>query len=206
MAGWWDGRWQNGRREVGARGKIIVQQLVTLDGFAADTENDVSFFESVTDWAESDADQLRFLDSLSVIALGSRTYRMFAGFWPTEQSSREIIAEKLNALDKVVFSRSLERAPWGEYPDCRVVAGDAAVALREIANEASGAVVVWGSLSLTDQLFQAGAVDEIRWRICPIVLGSGRRALPTGYSTGAMRLLGSKEYDSGLLTVDYELL
>ena len=187
-------------------GKIIVQQLVTLDGFAADTENDVSFFESVTDWVESDADQLRFLDSLSVMALGSRTYQMFAGFWPTEQSRREVIADKLNALDKVVFSRSLERAPWGEYPDGRIVEGDAAVVLREIADDTSENVVVWGSLLLTDQLFQSGAVDEIRWRICPIALGSGRRALPAGYSTGAMRLLGSKAYDSGLLTVDYALI
>ena len=184
-------------------GKIIVQQLVTLDGFAADSEGDVSFFESVTDWRESDADQLVFLNSLSVMALGSRTYRMFAGYWPTEQSRREVIADKLNALDKVIFSRSLTSAPWGDFAAGLIVAGDAAETLRKVANETPGDVVVWGSLSLTDQLFQSGGVDEMRWRVCPIALGSGRRALPPGYSTGAMRLLGSKAYDSGLLTVDY---
>ncbi|MCP2032864.1 dihydrofolate reductase [Okibacterium sp. HSC-33S16] len=187
-------------------GKIIVQQLVTLDGFAADSEGDVSFFESVEDWAESDRDQLAFLNSLSLMALGSRTYRMFAGYWPTEQSGREIIADTLNALDKVVFSRSLETAPWGTYSEARVVAGDAATTLRAIAHEAPGDVVVWGSLSLTDQLFSSGGVDEMHWRVCPIALGSGRKALPAGFSTGAMRLLGSKAYDSGLLTVDYALI
>jgi hypothetical protein len=55
-------------------------------------------------------------------------------------------------------------------------------------------------------LFQSHGVDEIRWRICPIALGGGRRALPAGYSTGAMRLLRCKAYSSGLLTVDYALL
>lgn len=187
-------------------GRIIVQQLVTLDGFAADTEGDVSFFESVPKWKESDADQLAFLDTISLIALGGTTYRMFAGFWPTEQSRRELIADKLNALDKVVFSRSLSRAPWGDYPDARVVAGDPAATLREIADETTGDVVVWGSLSLTDQLFSSRGIDILSWRICPIALGSGRRALPAGCSTGAMRMLRGKIYDSGLVTVDYELL
>ena len=187
-------------------GKIIVQQLVTLDGFAADSEGDISFFESVADWTQSDADQFAFIDSLSVMALGSRTYRMFAGYWPTDQSANEIIAEKLNALDKVVFSRSLSAAPWGDYSEGRIVAGDAAATLRNVANQTSGDVVVWGSLTLTDQLFQSGGVDEIRWRICPIALGGGRRALPAGYSTGAMQLLRSTAYNSGLLTADYGLL
>ncbi|GGE97521.1 dihydrofolate reductase family protein [Mycetocola zhadangensis] len=187
-------------------GKIIVQQLVTIDGFAADAEGDISFFESVSDWTQSDADQLTFLDSLSLMALGRKTYRMFAGYWPTEQSSAEIIADKVNALDKVVFSRSLDRAPWGDYPAGRVVAGDAAQTLRALADDAPGDVVVWGSLTLTDQLFQSGGVDEVRWRVCPMALGGGRRALPVGYSTGAMRLLRSKTYDSGLLTADYALL
>jgi dihydrofolate reductase len=186
-------------------GKIIVQQLVTLDGFAADSEGDVSFFESVEDWTESDRDQLAFLDSLSLMALGSRTYRMFASYWPTEQSNGEIIADKLNALDKVVFSRSLDRAPWGDNVEGQVIAGDATTTLRAIARRMPGDVVVWGSLSLTDQLFSSGGVDEMHWRVCPIALGSGRKALPSGFSTGAMRLLGSKAYSSGLLTVDYAL-
>jgi dihydrofolate reductase len=186
-------------------GKIIVQQLVTLDGFAADSEGDVSFFESVPEWADSDADQLAFLDSISLIALGSNTYRMFAGFWPTEQSHREVIADKLNTLDKVVFSRSLDRAPWGDFAEARVVSGEPTPTLRTLAEHTSGDVTIWGSLSLTDQLFRSGGVDVLSWRICPIALGSGRRALPAGYSTGAMRLLSSTTYASGLLTVDYEL-
>ena len=102
-------------------GKIVVQQLVTLDGFAADGNGDVSFFDSVTEWSDSDADQLAFLDTVSLIALGANTYRMFAGYWPTEQSRSEIIADKLNAMDKVVFSRSLDRAPWGDFTEAREV-------------------------------------------------------------------------------------
>lgn len=187
-------------------GKIIVQQLVTLDGFAADVDGDVGFFEAVPDWTDSDRDQLEQLDSISVMVVGARTYRMFAGFWPTDLSRGEVIADKLNALDKVVFSRSIDRAPWGDYPDATIVAGDAAGILRGLADEAPGDVVVWGSLSLTGQLFESGAVDEVQWRICPIAIGRGRRAFPDGFSTGAMRLVSSTVYDSGLLTVSYALV
>lgn len=186
-------------------GNVIVQQVTSLDGYAADADGGISFFGAVENWTESDLDQLRQLDSISHMVLGSTSYRMFVDYWPTEQSRGEVIADKLNALEKVVFSRSLERAPWGEYPDARVVSGDAAKTLRRIADDAPGDVIVWGSLTLTDQLFAGGGVDRVQLRITPIVVGAGRGVFPPGFSTGALRLVESRAYASGLLTVDYAL-
>ena len=185
-------------------GKIFVQQLVTLDGFAADSAGNLEFFEAVPDWAEADADQLRSLDSVSVMAVGSTTYRMFASYWPTEQARGELIADKLNSLDKVVFSRSLDEAPWGDYSPATIVAGDAAATLRRIADDAAGDVIVWGSLSLADQLFREGGVDEVWLQICPVLLGEGRRLFPAGFAS-KLGLVESTAYDSGLLRVSYAL-
>ena len=186
-------------------GRILVQQLITLDGFAADAAGNLDFFESVTDWSEADADQLRSLDSISVVALGSTTYRMFASYWPTEQSRDELIADRLNSLDKVVFSRSLESAPWGEYAPATIVAGDASATLRGIADDAPGDVIVWGSLSLADQLFREGGVDEVWLQICPILLGGGKRLFPDGFAS-TLSLVDSKAYGSGLLRASYALV
>lgn len=186
-------------------GTIIVQQVTSLDGYAADPDGGISFFGAVEDWTESDLDQLGQLGTISHMVLGATTYRMFAEYWPTEQSRDEVIADKINALEKVVFSRSIDRAPWGDYPDARVVSGDAAETLRRIADDAPGDVIVWGSLSLTDQLFVAGGVDRVQLRITPIVVGAGRGVFPEGFSTGALRLVESRAYPSGLLTVDYAL-
>lgn len=186
-------------------GKIIVQQAVSLDGYAADADGGVSFFSAVEDWTEPDTEQLDQLDSISHMVLGGTTYREFVEFWPTEQSRDEIIADKLNALDKVVFSRTLERAPWGDHPDVRVVAGDPAQTLRGIAENAPGDLIVWGSLQLTDQLFRSGGVDEVQLRVCPMAIGSGRRVFPDGFATGALRLLRCRTYESGLIWADYAL-
>ncbi|GHD46414.1 reductase [Mycetocola manganoxydans] len=186
-------------------GRILVQQLVTLDGFAADSAGNLDFFESVTDWNEADADQLRSLDSISVMALGSTTYRMFASYWPTGQSRDELIADKLNSLDKVVFSRSLDKAPWGNHPPATIVAGDATATLRAIADDATGDVIVWGSPSLADQLFREGGVDEVWLQICPVLLGEGTRLFPDGFAS-QLALLESTAYDSGLLRASYALV
>lgn len=186
-------------------GNIIVQQVTSLDGYAEDADGGISFFGAVDSWDEPDLEQLDQLDSISHMALGATSYRMFADYWPTEQSRDEIIADKLNALEKIVFSRSLERAPWGEYPDARVVSGNAAETLRRIADEAPGDVIVWGSLTLTDQLFVGGGVDRVQLRVTPVVVGAGRRVFPDGFSTGRLRLVQSRSYPSGLLTVDYAM-
>src|SRR5262249_10891286 len=46
-------------------------------------------------------------------ALGRVTYRMFAGYRPTVRTGEEeSFADKFNSKNKVVFSHTLERAPW----------------------------------------------------------------------------------------------
>ena len=57
---------------------------------------------------------MEFLDSIDTILLGRVTYEMFAGHWPKVTSGADKpFADKLNAIPKVVFSRTLDRAPWG---------------------------------------------------------------------------------------------
>jgi len=57
--------------------KVIVQELVTVDGFVAGTEGELDFFESVADYSEVDRDNLQILEDVDTILLGANTYRMF---------------------------------------------------------------------------------------------------------------------------------
>ena len=62
------------------------------------------------------------MKSIDTILLGRVTYQMFAGYWPTVTEDEDSdFAAKLNATPKVVFSRSLERAPWGKWESARIV-------------------------------------------------------------------------------------
>lgn len=80
----------------------------------------------------SDRDQLEFLDTVDTILLGRRTYELFVGYWPTATTDREIIADRLNTLPKLVFSNTLSEAPWGSWSPARVVRGDAVTEVKQL--------------------------------------------------------------------------
>lgn len=90
---------------------VILQEFVTLDGLAAGPNDSVDFVPASTQGDQSFGQrQLDFMDSVDTILLGRVTYTMFAGYWPKVTSGEDKpFADKLNAIPKVVFSRSLDR-------------------------------------------------------------------------------------------------
>src|SRR5688572_215163 len=97
--------------------KVIFQQWVSIDGYAADKNGEVRFIESSTDSKYSDQEQLKWLDTIDTIILGANTYKLFVEFWPTATNDQEVIADKLNSIPKIVFSKTLVKAPWGKWPE-----------------------------------------------------------------------------------------
>jgi dihydrofolate reductase len=95
----------------------------------------------------------------------------------------------------VVFSRTLERAPWGGWEEARVVAGPASEEVRRLKEEPGKDLVVWGSLTLGESLERDGLVDEYRLFVCPVVLGQGRRLFGDGTPTRRLSRLETKTYD-----------
>ncbi len=99
--------------------KIILEEWLSLEGYATDKNGQLDFFPSTESNNYSDEDQLKFLDSIDTILLGRVTYNLFADFWPTATTDVEIIADKLSRIHKIVFSNTLEKAPWANGPTLR---------------------------------------------------------------------------------------
>src|SRR5260221_13098464 len=97
--------------------KVIFQEWLSMDGYAADQNNSPAFLESVTLNKYSDLDQLAFLETIDTILLGANTYKLFVDFWPTATNEQEVIADKLNSIPKIIFSGRLDKAPWGKWPE-----------------------------------------------------------------------------------------
>ena len=180
--------------------KVVVQQFVTLDGFAAGPNGELDF---VTE-SGADADptsspfvekQLAFIESLDMILLGAVTYRGFADYWPEQTTETQAIADALNATPKVVFSSTLESAPWGNWEPARLVSGSATEEVRRLKAEPGGDMIVWGSLTLSDSLMRDGLVDEYRLQILPVVLGRGKRFFEEGLPPQNLKLVESDTYD-----------
>ena len=95
--------------------KIVLTEWVSLDGYSSGPENDMSFVgESFN--AEMGAYEDAILDTADTLLLGRVTYESFAGSWPhvpdseTASEEEKRYARKLNAMRKVVFSRTLAAA------------------------------------------------------------------------------------------------
>jgi dihydrofolate reductase len=181
--------------------KVIVQQLVSADGFAADPSGGLDFFGAVSDYAEVDRDNLEQISSVDTILLGANTYRMFVEYWPTAED--EPMSRAVNTVRKLVFSSTLETAPWGGWNPAEVVRGDAADHVADLRRQPGGDIMVWGSISLTRSLFEAGLVDELQLRVIPVLIGAGRTLTPDSGNPRAMRLDEAKAYASGIVSLRY---
>ena len=184
--------------------RLILEEWLSLDGFAADRNDGLDFFPATDTDHFSDRDQLRFLDSVDTILLGRRTYELFAGVWPTASAEHEIIADRLNELPKLVFSNTLAEAPWGRWAPAQVVRGDAVSEIRRLKEQDGKHMVLWGSLSLAQTLIEARLIDEIHLQICPTIVGGGRRLFPDLDGYAHLKRVNVRTYDTGVVFVHYE--
>jgi dihydrofolate reductase len=151
---------------------IIVDEIVSADGFAARRDGSIDFFVDVDGLVDS-VGHVEGMRRVSAVLLGARTYEEFSAYWPGQDPDADV-----NRLPKHVLSSSLRSAPWGALPPAVVERGSAADVARRLCDSYDGDVVVWGSLSVARDLLQQDAVDEIWLRVVPVLLGSGRGFSP----------------------------
>lgn len=184
--------------------RLILEEWLSLDGFAADKDGKLDFFPANETDKFSDRDQLGFLDSVDTIVLGRRTYELFVDFWPTATTDKEIIADRLNTLPKVVFSNTLSGAPWGKWHPARVVRGDAVAEVKRLKAQDGKHMVLWGSLALAQDLIAADLIDEYHLQICPTILGGGRPLFPSLQGYANLKRVNVRTYDTGVVFLHYE--
>ncbi|HKO79719.1 MAG TPA: dihydrofolate reductase family protein [Chitinophagaceae bacterium] len=182
--------------------KLIFQEFLSLDGYAADKDHDTKFFEGPAFSEDSDDDLLAEMQRFDTILLGANTYKMFVDYWPDATVDEQIVADKLNSIPKIVFSKTLKKAPWGKWAAAKVVADDAVSFVKDLKAQDGKDMVLWGSISLAQDLMKANLIDEYQLRIVPVLLGAGT-LLFTKAGTHHLKLMKSKSYPSGLLLVHY---
>jgi len=186
-------------------GKIIVEQIVSADGYAAEADGGIGFFGSSRSLAEAENEQLRMMASVGAIVLGRNTYAMFAAYWPDADPRNERIAGPINALPKFVVSSTLASAPWGDRGDIDILCGDGVASLRALRKRIEDDIIVWGSLTLTDALLRAGEVDILRLRVVPVLIGAGRSFAPHDLGQRGLTLERAESFPGGHLVVAYSI-
>ena len=183
--------------------KLIIEEWISLDGYVIDQHGKLDFFPENETNKFADKDQLTFLEDADTILLGRNTYDLFVNYWPTVTTDKEIIADRLNATPKVVFSNIMPEAPWGNWAPARVVTGNAIDHIRELKTLPGQNMVVWGSISLAQDIIKAGLADELHLQICPTTTGGGTRLFPAEENYRQFKLTYTKAYENGLVLLKY---
>jgi dihydrofolate reductase len=181
--------------------KIIVFNQVSLDGYFVDKNGDMSWaHKNDAEWNTFVADNAK---GDATLLFGRITYHLMARFWPTAYAmeSMPIVAEGMNRLPKVVFSRTLDKATWN---NTRVVKGDLAAEVRKMKEETGSDMVIMGSGSVVSQLAQDRLIDEYEVVVNPIVLGQGRTMFEGLKEKLNLQLTKTRTFGNGNVFLSYE--
>ena len=186
--------------------KVILQEFVTIDGLAADADDSADFVAAATEGDKSfGKEQVKLMNSVDTILLGRVTYEMFAGYWPKVTKGKEkAFADQLNAIPKIVFSKTLASAPWGDWEAAKIVKTAAVNEIKKLKRRTGKNIVIWGSISLAQAAIRAGLIDEYRLVVCPVVLGQGRPLFLNAVDQFGMKLLEMKSFDLGAVQLTYK--
>jgi dihydrofolate reductase len=100
----------------GTMSKLTVFNQVTLDGYFTGENGDLSWAHRRS--ANADPEWQSFIAENAKggggLIFGRKTYEMMASYWPTPEAKKNdaAIAEQMNQLPKVVFSRTMDEASW----------------------------------------------------------------------------------------------
>ena len=175
--------------------KIVVYELLSLDGVAEDPD---SFFQ---DWDDvMDANMAAVIATQDAVILGRRSYDQWAQFWPDSQI--EPFATFINGVTKYVATSSPLDRDWA---NATALDGGLVEFARDLQQQPGGDVGVHASISVAQALLAAGVADELRLVIAPRIAGGGRRLLD-GLPSIELESIGSKVSPTGYLLVDYRVI
>jgi dihydrofolate reductase len=183
--------------------KLIVFNHVTLDGYFTDRKGDMSWAHADKQDAEWNAFVAENSKGGGVLLFGRITYELMTSYWPTPLAAKHVpaVAERMNNLQKVVFSRTLDKASWS---NTTLVKGDLAAEIRKMKKEPGEGMAILGSGSIVSQLAQEGLIDEYQIVVNPIVLGNGKTMFDTIKEKLTLKLTKTRTFGNGNLLLCYE--
>jgi dihydrofolate reductase len=179
--------------------QIILFNVVTLDGYFEGPNRDITWHNVDDEFNQFAIAQLNSADGL---IFGRVTYGLMASYWPTESAKTDdpIVANKMNSIPKIVFSRTLEKAEWN---NSRLVKLGAAAEIAKLKQQPGGDMFIFGSADLASGLINAGLIDEYRILLNPVVLGKGSPLFKDINHRLNLKLIKTKIFQNGNVLLYY---
>lgn len=186
--------------------ELVLKMSMSIDGFVVGgrAESDWMFRGSTPDSAAWVSETLA---GAGIHAIGRRLFESFASYWPTSESP---MAASMNNIPKVVFTRqptfdpSLSAEPLQSHAalswtQARVASGDLVDEIDNLKREPGNYILAQGGVDFCRSLVQAGLVDEYRFAVLPVALGSGEGLFTTLQDERDLELVSSTTFRGGAI-------
>jgi dihydrofolate reductase len=176
---------------------------VSIDGFFAGPNGEIDWFVHDPE-VDKATHEMMHPDTL---LFGRVTFQMFDSYWPhvatdpNAPKEARILANELNQMTKVVFSKTLKEVTW---ENSKLVKGDVTQEVRKLKQGNGPDIVIFGSGTLVQQLAGEGFIDEYLILVTPVILGAGKLMFKDVKKFN-LKLLEAKDFNSGNVLLHYRL-
>jgi len=172
--------------------------LVTLDGFFEGPKSwELDWHDSV--WGdELEKYSIEQSKSTGMLLFGRVTYEGMASYWPSQKGE---IADFMNTIPKIVFSKTMKKAEWN---NTTLVKGNALEEVAKLKRQPGKNMFVFGSANLSSTLLEHDLFDEINLALAPVILGRGNPLFKASPDRLKMKLLEARPLKSGGVILRYE--
>jgi dihydrofolate reductase len=174
---------------------------VSLDGYFTDASGGMSWvYNNDPEWQTFVEGNARGGGEL---LFGRVTYDLMVSYWPTPSAiqSLPVVAERMNNLPKVVFSRTMDKAAWN---NTRLVKDNIVEEVRNMKRQSGVDMAILGSGSIVSQLTQEKLIDEYQFAMIPVILGRGRTMFEGVKNALRMELTRSRIFRNGNVLLCYK--
>ncbi|MDD8018724.1 MAG: dihydrofolate reductase family protein [Bacteroidota bacterium] len=182
---------------MSAERKVTFAINITLDGY---TDHTVGIADN-----EMHDFYTNLLDDVDMLLFGRTTYQMMADYWPTAETdpdatvSEKNFAKKYNALPKIVFSQTLQKAEWN---NSRIVRSNLVEEVMKLKKE-PGKNISADSISIFQELMRHNLIDEFWLVVHPLLCQKGKHLFDGINDTISLTLVDTKTFASGVVVLHY---
>ena len=184
--------------------KVISYLQVSLDGFVTGSHQQMNWIIMDEEIFKDGVDLTATTDTA---LYGRITYQMMAAYWPTVlcnplSTQPELrYAQWLENIEKIVFSRTLEKAEWN---NSRLVKKNITEEVMKLKQHRGKSMLILGSPGLTQSFMKRDLIDEFRVNVNPVILGNGMPLFGYILHPIHLELLSEKKFSAGVVGLHYK--
>jgi dihydrofolate reductase len=171
--------------------------VITLDGYFEGNQKWDLTFHNVVWGQELEKLSIEQLHSADYLVFGRVTYEGMAAYWTNAEGE---IADLMNRIPKLVFSKTLKLADWN---NTTLISENATDEIKKLKVKGGKDLYVFGSANLSETFIRDNLFDEYRIGIAPVILGSGRPLFRQGFSPKNLSLVSTHQLLTGGVILKY---